>query len=55
MKPSLALLFSIISVVLLSGIGFAIATKILWLTLIITVAAFGWIGLGFALKARLNK
>lgn len=55
MKPSLALFFAFVSVILLCGIGFAIATKLLWLTVLFIVVAFSWMGFGFSVKARLNK
>jgi hypothetical protein len=50
-----ALVFSLVGVVLLTAIGFAFSTGSGWLVGLFTLAAIGWIGLGFAVKARLKR
>jgi hypothetical protein len=55
MNRLLALVFSLAGVVLLTAIGFAFSIGSGWLVVLFTIAAIGWIGLGFVVKARSQR
>jgi hypothetical protein len=55
MNRLMALGFSLAGVVLLTAIGFAFSIGSGWLVALFTIAAIGWIGFGFVVKARLQR
>lgn len=55
MKRSLALFFSFGGVLLLTGISYSISAGRPWLALLFAVLATGFIGFGFAVKARSRR
>jgi len=55
MSKPLALLFAVIGTLLLAGISLFIALRQPWMVLLCAVIAIGFIGYGFAVKAKLRK
>lgn len=49
------LFFSVVGVVLLLGVSFALSLPNGWLALLFGVLAFFWTGFGFAMKARARR
>jgi hypothetical protein len=50
-----ALFFAVSAIVLLLGVSFSISLRNGWLALLFGIAAFLWIGFGFAMKARARR
>ncbi|BFT69776.1 MULTISPECIES: DUF5325 family protein [Paenibacillus] len=55
MSKPLALLFAIIGTLLLASISLFIALRQPWMILVCTIIALGFIGYGFAVKAKIRK
>ncbi|UJF32314.1 DUF5325 family protein [Paenibacillus hexagrammi] len=55
MSKPLALLFALVGTLLLASISFFIALRQPWMVLLCALIALGFIGYGFAFKAKLRK
>lgn len=55
MSKPLALLFALVGTLLLATISLFIALRQPWMALVCTVIALGFIGYGFAVKAKIRK
>lgn len=55
MSKPLALLFAIVGTLLLASISLFIALRQPWMILVCTIIALGFIGYGFAVKAKIRK
>lgn len=55
MSKPIALLYAIISVLLLSGISLAMSYQRGWLVLVFSIASVLFIAMGFIIKAKLRK
>ncbi|MZQ84551.1 hypothetical protein GQF01_20815 [Paenibacillus sp. 5J-6] len=55
MSKPLALLFALVGTLLLATISLFIALRQPWMVLVCTIIALGFIGYGFAVKAKIRK
>jgi Flp pilus assembly pilin Flp len=55
MSKPLALLFAFVATLLLASISLFIALRQPWMVLVCTIIALGFIGYGFAVKAKIRK
>ncbi|GFZ77048.1 hypothetical protein GCM10008018_23200 [Paenibacillus marchantiophytorum] len=55
MSKPLALLFAVVGTLLLAGISLFIALRQPWLVLLCCIVSLGFIGYGFAVKAKIRK
>jgi Flp pilus assembly pilin Flp len=55
MSKPLALLFALVATLLLASISLFIALRQPWMVLVCTIIALGFIGYGFAVKAKIRK
>ncbi|MGG1553341.1 MULTISPECIES: DUF5325 family protein [Paenibacillus] len=55
MSKPLALLFAFIGTLLLAAISLFIALRMPWMAVLCSLVALGFIGYGFAVKAKIRK
>ncbi|MBP1962579.1 DUF5325 family protein [Paenibacillus aceris] len=55
MSKPLALLFAVVGTLLLATISLFIALRQPWMILVCSIIALGFIGYGFAVKAKIRK
>lgn len=55
MSKPLAFLFALVGTLLLAGISLFIALRQPWMVLVCSIVALGFIGYGFAVKAKMRR
>lgn len=55
MNKPLALLFAVVGTLLLASISLFIALREPWMALLFTLISLGFIGYGFAMKAKMRR